>query len=412
MLRGVLLVCVGALIVLPGGVAAQEGSTDTPSRLEGTQSRKVDPQALMRLGDLYFYGEVIAPELQKAFDYYRQAAEAGSQTGKLRMGEMLARGLGVAQDVERGRRIVQEVADTGSISAQLALADMYGRGNAGPMDPPQAIIAYEKAISQGSTPAMLRLGDIYRYGRFKAPQYKKAATYYRQAADFGDAYGLYSLGRLYSEGLARRAGSPAEGLKLLRQAERAGVAGAAVAISDSYFYGYGVRRDAKKAVAILTKAMNEGNIQAAKELVAIYRDGQRDGRLLLIKRNLPRARKLLGEIGNRISSGEMAIEQFLIDCASAKSAGYLALYNRLRKFSSHDQSVLVRDLRRVNPNLYVFFAQSRLREIGAFKGKATGKLSATTSRAIRRYCNRTGTLYFCRHDPMSSQSAEMLSYAF
>ena len=412
MLRIALPVLLTVLAVSSGDAAAQEDGSGAQPVLAAPESPKANPQALIRLGDLYFYGEQVPQDLEKAFGFYRQAAEAGSQTSRLRMGEMLARGVGVEQDIEAGRQIVGEIADAGSVRALVSLGGIYALGDAGPMNPGLAIQTYENAASQGYAQAMLQLGDIYRHGKFGSPQYLKAASYYRNAADMGDAYGLHSLGRLYVEGLARTAGSPAEGMKLLKEAERAGVAEATVSISDSHFYGYGVRRNAKKALAILSEAMKQGNIPATKKFIAAYRDGKRDGRIRLVKKSPRKARELLQKNAYTFSPAEMVYEQFLMESSSARATDYGALFSRLRSFSARDQVRLIRNLRRVNPNLYVFALQSRLAELKAFKGKTTGHLSWSTTLAIHDYCRRTAPPYICRKGPMSDPSAKILSYTF
>lgn len=404
-----LAVCVCTLLADTDISLAQESDTNVQPSVPNA---KTDPQALLRLADLYFEGKSVPRDLQKAFLFYSQAAEADVVSAKLRIGEMLAHGQGVAPDPDRGRQIISQVAETGNVSALLILGDLYSRGDAGPMDATKAIKAFEKAAALGNQQAMLRLGDLFRYGRFRPPEYAKAGLAYRRVADQGDAYGLRALGSLYVEGLDRKRGSPSEGLALLEKAAAAGIEYAAIDVANAHFYGHGMRRSVEKGLSVLSHAANQGNATAALEIVSIYRDGKRDGRTLLIKRDLARARALLHEMANRIAPERLALEQFQIDCSAAEDRAIPLLYNRLRQFSSSDQSAVIRDLRRAKPNLYVYFVQSRLKEMGAFNGKSTGKLNQSTARAFARYCRRTGTPYFCAQGPMSGQNAELLSYAF
>ena len=117
--------CVHVLLAEGGIALAQVGE---PESQRSVSQAKTDPQALLRLADLYFEGKSVPRDLQKAFLFYGQAAEANIVSAKLRMGEMLVRGQGVAPDADRGRQIISQVAETGSISALLILGDLYSRG--------------------------------------------------------------------------------------------------------------------------------------------------------------------------------------------------------------------------------------------------------------------------------------------
>jgi uncharacterized protein len=401
---------IGVVTAFGNHAAAQTQPGSGIAELNG--KKIVDSDALLRLGDLYYDGEVVETDYAKAFIQYAEAAAAGSMTGKIRMGEMLARGQGTAQDIKRGRAIVSEVADNDSSSALVSLGDLYARGDAGPMDPNNAINSYNKAAALGNTQAMIRLGDLYLYGRFGRANGRKALGYYRGAADAGNPYGFYGLGNIYLNRLAGRAGSLTEGVSLLQQAERAGVAGAIVTISNSYFYGTGKRPNPKRALANLVDAMQQGNVEAGKELVAAYRDGKRDGRVRLVKRDPVLARKHLHQIETKLTKSQLAFEVYLLDSAAASSPTYRKLYDRLQEISVRDRSNFIRELRTVNPRVYVYFVQTKLKELQLFRGEASGTLSAKTSLAMRKFCGRSGTRYFCSKGPMSSQHAEILSYAF
>ena len=71
--------------------------------------------------------------------------------------------------------------------------------------------------------------------------------------------------------MVRKAGSPEEGINLLRQAQKAGVSGAITAISDSYLYGVGTKPDIKRALATLkSRALTESFMKEAGVLPVLY----------------------------------------------------------------------------------------------------------------------------------------------
>ena len=390
--------------------AAAAQTAPAASQDQSAIAQNTEP--LLRLGDLYYEGVAVAADFARAFTYYSQAAAAGSQTGKIRMGEMLARGQGTARDVGRGRKLVQEVAASGNAGALVTLGDLYARGDGGQMNPGKAIEVYGKAATLGNTQALIRLGDLYLYGRFKAPNPKKALDYYRRAAAAGNPYGQYGVGNILAGQMVLKAGAPEEGVKLLMQAQRAGVSGAITAISDSYLFRAGVKPNITRALATLNEEMQKGDVDAGRELVAIYRDGKRNGRTLLIKRNPPKARALYDQLKVKLSPGARAFEEFLLDASVAPPDKYPEYYNRLQKVHAHDRSSLVRQLRTVNPGIYRYVVQARLKQRGLFSGKPSAGLTTDAVRAMRKYCNLNGTPYFCANGPMSSQFSELLSYTF
>ncbi|MGB8816671.1 MAG: tetratricopeptide repeat protein [Rhizobiaceae bacterium] len=405
-----LLIC--ALFGVMGSEWARAQSADAAQPpLKGARTQR-EIVALLRLADAYYYAESIDSDFSKALLYYSQAADAGSASGKIRTGEMIARGLGTAKDYERGRAILEESAATGDAKALAVLGELYTRGEAGPMDPARALKALEAAAEKGDNRALLLLGDIYQYGRFESPDPEKALDYYKQAAEAGSPYGLYSAGNALVRAKAARRGAVAEGLELLQRAEREGIESAAVAISNGVLYG-GLRRpDTKSALALLVKAMEMGNLEAGKELVAIYRDGKQDGRVKLVRRDPRRAQRYFEKLEEKLTRRERAIQAFLLDAANAPPSKNQALAKRFDEFTGPDARLVFRELRSVNPAIYLFLSQSKLKEIGLFSGKVSGKYGASTSKAIFKYCRRTGTRFFCSHGPFSVQSAELLSYTF
>lgn len=389
-------------------------STDTATGVKGdaNQSTQNNSEALLRLGDLYLGGNGVTVDLKKAFDYYQQAADAGSDAAAIKVAEMTAVGSGVAPDFKAGLQMVKSIADRGNVEAMVSLGDILSGGDAGPMNPDQSIIAYEKAASLGNVTAMLKLGDIYRGGRFAARDDRKAAAYYRKAADTGDAYGIFALGRFNSE--SHKGGSLAghNSQALMQKAAERGVREAAVGQATALFYNFGVRSDVPAAMKILTQSAEQGNLRAIQELIGILRDGRRDGKLLLVRRDTNKARALVANYSTKLTADQKSAELFLIDVSSAPVSTIRALYGRLRQFPKFQQQELVRRLRTISGPAYVRIVQIRLQEIGILRTEPKSMTDFNTSRALKSYCLRTGTRYFCSHGTMSSEIAETISYAF
>lgn len=371
-----------------------------------------DPDALMRLGDFYSDGMTIAVDLPKALEYYRQATRLGSTAGLVRIGAMTARGQGTPQDVAAGRGMVQMAIDTGDAAAFVVMGDLLSRGDGGPVDLAAAVRAYSEAAALGSTQALLRLGDLYRDGKITQTSGPQAAGYYRKAAEAGDVYGLYSLGSALTEGLLRSAGTAADGVQILRDAQSRGLAEAVIPLADGQLYGNGVRRDAKAAVAMLEQAANEGNLRAARHLLSYYRDGRRDRRSTVLRPDPKRAEALFAAIAPQLSRGDRLFEELLLRVSTSDPKAYQAALGRLHELAPEDRQMLIRTLRTAEENAYVYLAQVRLKEAGFYAGPITGLLGGTTTRAINLYCTSISMSKTCRFGPMSSQAADLLSYAF
>lgn len=158
-------------------------------------------EALMRLGDLYREGRVVAADAKRAYLFYDQAAKSGNADGKLRVGEMLARGQGVARDTGKGLAIIGALADAGNPEALVLLGDLYRPGGQGmvAMEPEKALGYYRKATSLGYDVGKLRVGEMTATGQ-GTPQDVEAglAMIEEVVARTRNPAGLVLLGSLYS----------------------------------------------------------------------------------------------------------------------------------------------------------------------------------------------------------------------
>jgi TPR repeat protein len=392
------LLLIGALA---GGFAESARAQDSKA-IEG----------LIRLADLYYAGNGVPQDFAKAYDLYRKAAEAGSLTGKLQMGEMLAKGEGVPQDTGKGLSLMTEVAETGSASAYVGIGDLLSEGEALAMRPAEAIRTYKKAAELGSVTALLKLGDISGSGRFGSRRPAEASAYYEKAAKDGDPFGMFAIGRHLSATSAKGSKAAARGFALLQKANAAGVPYAAVAIADDLFYGLGTKPNAQKAVAGLDAAARAGNSVAAAALVEAHRNGKRDGRATILKKNSKRAADLLAELAPNMSAADRARERFLNGLVKATNKDFGKLYKELSGLPSGAREAIVSNLPDENGPFYAFVMQSRLAELGYFKAAPQGRLDSATIRAANAFCRAKGTAYFCSHGPMSGQMAEILSRTF
>ncbi|MEI2298797.1 tetratricopeptide repeat protein [Ensifer sp. MJa1] len=195
-----------AVLVLTGTAwcaeATSKSGRPTVSSNAAVPKRAVNADALLRLGDLYSDAGNAHRDLAKALDFYRQAADAGSATGKVRVGVMRLNGEGTKLDVEGGLSLIEEVASSGDGDALAVLGGLYSHADSGivPLDLPRAYDYYQRAGAVGNTTGLLRSGEMLARGEGTAKDVEAGRAAVRSLADKGNVYALVSLGDLLSGG--------------------------------------------------------------------------------------------------------------------------------------------------------------------------------------------------------------------
>ena len=396
-------------IALPNdGRAAQSQPVIATVALEAPgQTPRDKATALTRRGEETTQAQV--PDYVAAVADFREAASLGGNRAKLRLGELMVLGRGTSRDAGGGLKLIREAADAGDGNAFLLLGDFYARGTAGPGRGSEAIAAYEAAAKLGRSLALVRLGQIYQDGKLVAANPQKAVDAYLAAAASDRPGALVPLGKALAEGRFPAYGKPADGINLLQQADAKGVEEAAVTLSDCYLNGTGVRKSPAKAIALLRKAAEAGNLQAGRRLVALYRDGRKH----LVRRNRKAAIAQFASLRDRLDTHSQKVESLLLlAAATASRTGYRDVQSRLLDLRPADRPATVRKLRSVNANAYVYVVQSRLGSLGLYGGNATGTLSAATLRAINRFCREREARGTCRAGPLTIGVTELIATAF
>ena len=115
--------------------------------------------AYFNLGIGHYNGSYgYSKNLNKAFEYYKEASNQFNKQASYRLGLMYLAGEGCTKNVEKGIYELVNAAQLGYLKAQI------------------------------------RLGDIYYFGEVTTKDYEKAYSYYLMAAENGDPYSMYSVG--------------------------------------------------------------------------------------------------------------------------------------------------------------------------------------------------------------------------
>jgi TPR repeat protein len=404
-----------AMMLWGDALVRLQGASVDPSAILATYQRAADlgrVDALLRIGEFWTEGAMVPVDLSKGYAAYEKAAGAGSTSARLRMAEMLARGHGVPANAERGLQIVRAEAEAGNGTALLLLAELLMSGDVGAIDIAGAITALEQAAETGRPEALLRLGAIYRDGIAGPPNGARAYGYLAEAVAAGHDFARYLLARGLTEGRFNRPGAQAEGLAMLGEALAAGTEEAAIGIANAHLYGYGLPQDPATAIALLESEAATGNLAAARRLLSLFRDGSRDGDVVLVTPDAARAKTYLAMIAPTLGRGDLLVETLLMEAAATRDGNYAALAGRIGELSPDHQESLLRNLVSVAPNAFVYLVQGQLRTTGLYAGPQHGLLDQPTISAMLRYCDSKQVGEVCRRGPLTSQSAQILSYVF
>jgi TPR repeat protein len=168
--------------------------------------------ALRKLGEMFEFGEGVAPDHEKALEWIRKADALVPGSG-LWSGLAIARkhegGRGFPKNLQRAEEWYRLSADKGYVEAQNALGEFYEacgkpadaahwyRKAAESVSPSAA---HSKANSAASN-AMSHLGKLYATGEGVVQNYAEAAMWYQRSIDSGGYSGQRGLAALYERGL-------------------------------------------------------------------------------------------------------------------------------------------------------------------------------------------------------------------
>lgn len=130
-------------------------------------------------------------------EWYRGAAEAGSDSAMLDLGFLYVKGLGVKQDYEEAAEWHRKAAEAGNTVAMTGLGMMYEKGTGVAQDYAEALKWHRKAAVLGESTSMFALGMLYEHGLGVDKNRSAATEWYRRAAEAGCKPAAKSLGFKY-----------------------------------------------------------------------------------------------------------------------------------------------------------------------------------------------------------------------
>lgn len=227
------------------------------------------------LASLYIKGNYgIQQNMQRGVELMHKAAELGYPDAQNELGVLYYQGEGVSQNYTEAFKWVQMSANAGSALAQRNLGMFYKQGIGCIANTAMAASWYEKASNQGDFDATVCYAYMLYRGDGVAKQPERTKKLFHKILDTkgllktdSELYNnvLYSLASLYTEDL----NDPFSAFPLWKEAADLGNPAAQYNLGLCYLKGSGAEKNAEKAKAQFTKALNNGVEEARKGLELI-----------------------------------------------------------------------------------------------------------------------------------------------
>ena len=221
------------------------------------------------------YEEAVSLYEDKDYKGAREIAEAAAKTGDARamamLGVLYQKGLGVEADLNKAVDWYAQAAEKNNLGAQYSLAEIYLDGALGEPDPERGRFWLTKAARQGKPEAEHRLGLLA--AAETPPDWFEAADWFRKAANQGYPDSQYNLGVLYAEGK----GVDQSKIKAGEWFAKAAVKGhpdAALDYGIMVFLGDGVKKDEKVGAEWMLVSARHGNPVAQNRVARLYATGR------------------------------------------------------------------------------------------------------------------------------------------
>lgn len=239
--------------------------------------------AIKDLGDFYLKGVKVEKNVSEAHRLYKIAAEQEFGPAQYMLAAFYFNGVEVPKDMAEGLKLLKKAADNGYDEAQLMLGTMYISGQDIPKNQELGFHYVELAADQDNKKAKLHLGHYYYYGIGTEKDYDKAETYLVLAHAGGEMEASLVLGYLkifHSKGTKQ---DQIKGYNYFRDAEKANLPGANMAIAYCYDRGIGTIKYPDEAIRYYKKGLEDPRTQpqeyisACNNLGLLYSKGKEYG---------------------------------------------------------------------------------------------------------------------------------------
>jgi TPR repeat protein len=175
-----------------------------------TAAKKEHAPALTQLGLMFSNNTVPGtPDLPKAVECFKLAAEKGDFAAKAALGDCYLSGKGIVEDKNRALELYREAAGGGDVRAMNRLGDILYKMGAEAVKKnlsPEAFYTeafqlFTKASDRGSLDALGNLGVLYLNGEGATADPRKAASLFEKGAKGENPFCMYLYARCLEHGI-------------------------------------------------------------------------------------------------------------------------------------------------------------------------------------------------------------------
>jgi uncharacterized protein len=241
-------------------------------------------QAQYNIGVMYRDGTGVKRDLKKSFAWFEKAASQGYGDGELNLGYCYLNGIGTDMSYDKAYEWLKKSADKGMHNAQMGLGYLYAEGLAVKKDKKKALYWFEKASEANKEGIYLNMAHLCREEKKKMKGYLcKEVELIFNSTNFVEISS--KLEYLINDDLKVWLG------ELVEQGETS-----AITLMGLLKLANSEQRVAFK---FIKKAVGQNDFVAKFYLAMFYRYGR------VVSKNLPKAKKLLGEVVNSINSNPL-----------------------------------------------------------------------------------------------------------
>ncbi len=221
--------------------------------------------ACWNLGLVYDNEEEVK-DSNKAFYWYKRAAEAGYQDAFNVVGNFYCKGLETEKNITEAIEWYEKAAANGEAAACWNLGLVYDNEEE-VKDSNKAFYWYKRAAEKGFSKACNMIGVWYQNGIKIRKNIPEAIKWYEKAAEQGNINSYYNLGLIYSQEEVK---DEMKAFYWFKKSAETGNPKACNSVGRSYYIGLGTCSNLTEAVRWFEKGAELGNVVAARNLGFVY----------------------------------------------------------------------------------------------------------------------------------------------
>lgn len=272
------------------GIGVSASRTEAFRWFQRSADDAKNPHAMLIVAECFHAGQGVERSIDSATRYWALAAEQGIPKAKVALAECYLEGISLKVDTKLAVELLQSAHEAGEVMASVSLGECYLDGIGVERESGKGIYLLVQAAGKLCVHACLVLASRYLKGNGVNQSYDLAMSNFEKATHLGSGEAHFALGQMY----LRDVGVPidtSKALHHLKTAFDAGCCEAATLLARCYKYHIGVpKADLPLAFAILSRAADQGNVSARRELALCYMKG--DG----CPQNFEKARTVLSQL--------------------------------------------------------------------------------------------------------------------